>query len=366
MTDFAVRDLRKACGGRAWPPMGRPTRHDLTREPDPGALLELGAAYRGAKVLLSAVELDVFTVLAERQLDAASLAARIGIHSRGARDFFDALVALELLEREDGLYANSRAAARWLDRAKPASLTGLFDLVNGRLYDDWGRLTDALRTGRPQTGAGDIDTFASFYRDSDAQAVFLRGMTGLSRLPAVALAERFPWSRHQTVIDIGAAEGCVPVTLAQAHPHLTGGGFDLPQVRGAFEAYVAGHKLTERLRFYPGDFLHEPLPSADVLVMGHILHDWDLETKRMLVAKAHAALPAGGALIVYDAMIDELRRENLGALLMSLSMLIQTPGGFDYTGSDCIDWLREAGFTGVSLMPLQGIHSMAIGLKGDA
>jgi hypothetical protein len=89
------------------------------------------------------------------------------------------------------------------------------------------------------------------------------------------------------------------------------------------------------LRFYPGDFFEDPLPTADVLVMGHILHDWDLQEKRLLLEKAYEALPEGGALIVYEALIDDERRENTFGLLMSLNMLIETPAGFDYTGADC-------------------------------
>jgi hypothetical protein len=155
----------------------------------------------------------------------------------------------------------------------------------------------------------------------------------------------------------------VPVELALAHPHLQAAGFDLPPVRPVFEAYVARRELAGRVGFHGGDFLREPLPSAQVLVMGHILHDWDLEVKRMLVAKAHAALPQGGALIVYDQMIDDERRENAPGLLMSLNMLIETPGGFDYTGADCIGWLREAGFTQIRQEPLAGPHSMVVGIK---
>ncbi|HYG80556.1 MAG TPA: methyltransferase, partial [Pyrinomonadaceae bacterium] len=155
----------------------------------------------------------------------------------------------------------------------------------------------------------------------------------------------------------------VPVQVALAHTHLTGGIFDLPGVGPVFEEYVARHGLSDRLRFYPGNFFSDALPSADVLIMGHILHDWDLEEKRMLLKKAYDALPAGGALIVFEALIDDERRENTFGLLMSLNMLIETPGGFDYTGADCSGWMRDAGFSQTRVERLVGPDSMVVGIK---
>ena len=137
----------------------------------------------------------------------------------------------------------------------------------------------------------------------------------------------------------------------------------MPSVRPVFEQYVNSHNLSNRLRFYPGDFFSDPLPAADVLVMGHILHDWNLEEKRKLLAKAYEALPQGGALIVYEAIIDDDRRQNAFGLLMSLNMLIETPGGFDYTGADCVSWMREAGFRETRVEHLIGPDSMVIGIK---
>ncbi|HKG23361.1 MAG TPA: methyltransferase, partial [Blastocatellia bacterium] len=130
-----------------------------------------------------------------------------------------------------------------------------------------------------------------------------------------------------------------------------------------FEEYVESHGLGERLKFYPGNFFEDPMPAADVLVMGHILHDWDLEQKKMLISKAYEALPKGGALVVYEALIDDDRRENAFGLLMSLNMLIETPGGFDYTGADCSSWMREAGFSETRVEHLSGPDSMVVGIK---
>lgn len=330
----------------------------------PELIMQLGFGFWGSKALLSAVELGVFTALAGGPLDLEALRARLGLHQRSARDFFDTLVALRLLDRNDGIYANTAETDLYLDAGKPSYVGGILEMANRRLYPFWGNLTEALRTGQLQNEAkvgGGL--FEAIYTSPEGLAGFLNAMTGVSLPLAHAIAARFPWAGVRSVIDIGAAAGSVPVELALAHPHLEVGGFDLPQVRPVFEAYVARRGLAGRVHFHGGDFMHEGLPSAEVLVMGHILHDWDLEQKRMLVAKAFAALPHGGSLIVYDRMIDDDRRENAAGLLMSLNMLIETPGGFDYTGADCIGWLREVGFASVRQDALVGPYSMVVGVK---
>jgi hypothetical protein len=318
-----------------------------------------------SKTALSAIELGVFTALGSGPLDAGALRQRLGIHKRSAVDFFDALVALGLLDRDAaGRYANTAESEQLLVRGKPGYAGGFFEMLNGRLYGFWGALTEALKTGRPQNeskGGGDL--FAALYADPQRLETFLRAMTGVSLPLAAALAERFPWQRCASVIDIGAAQGCVPVQLALAHKHLTAGGFDLPTVRPVFEAYAREHGVADRVRFHPGNFLEEPLPRAEVLVMGHVLHDWDLATKKALLAKAHAALPPGGTLIVYELLIDDARRVHVPGLMMSLNMLIETSGGFDFTGADCIAWMREAGFADARVEPLAAAHSMVIATK---
>lgn len=229
----------------------------------------------------------------------------------------------------------------------------------------WGSLTEALRTGQPQNEAkgGEEDFFAAIYADPGRLEDFLEAMTGISLGAAMAIAAKFPWDRYETFLDLGTAQGGLPVQLALAHDHLSGGGFDLPPAGPIFERYVGAHGLNDRLRFHAGDFFEDPLPPADVLVMGHILHDWDLEKKKALLEKAYQTLPEGGALIVYDAVIDDDRSKNAFGLLMSLNMLIETPGGFDYTGADCTSWMREAGFREAYVEHLVGPDSMVVGVK---
>jgi hypothetical protein len=336
----------------------------MTLKPSPENILSLGMSFWNAKALLSAVELGVFDALAEAPADLATLRNKLGLHERSARDFFDALVALKLLERDDGVYRNTAETDFFLVRAKPSYVGGMLEMANARLYESWGHLTEALRTGKRQSeNREEGDLFAALYADPQRLRGFLAAMSGVSAGAANAIAAKFPWTDYRSFVDVGAAQGMVPVTLARAHPHLTGGGFDLPQVQPIFDEFVEANGLSDRLRFYPGDFFADALPHTDVIVMGHILHDWDLDQKRLLLKKAHGALPPGGALIVYEALIDDARRENAFGLLMSLNMLIETAGGFDYTGAECQGWMTEAGFSHTRVEHLVGPDSMVIGIK---
>ena len=331
---------------------------------NPGPILELGMGFWGAKTLLSAVELRLFGLLAEGPLTLEELTERLDLHPRGRRDFFDALVALGMLQREDGRYANTPTTDAFLDPAKPGYVGGILEMANVRLYPFWGSLTQALHTGEPQNEmAQGEDPFAAIYSDEDRVRLFAQAMTGSALGAAMAIAERFPFDRYKTFFDVGCAEGALPVQVALRHSHIEGAGFDLPPVRGAFEEYVAGFGLADRLRFEAGDFWGDPLPKADVLSMGRILHDWDRDQKAELLAKAYAALPEGGALIVHDWLIDDDRSQNAFGLLMSLNMLIETPGGFDYTGTECREWMQAAGFSDTSVEHLAGPDWMVVGIK---
>jgi precorrin-6B methylase 2 len=331
----------------------------------PDEIMQLGFAFWGSKTLLSAIELGVFTELAkDGPLDGDALRERLGLHSRSAADFFDALVALGMLQRENGHYSNTAATEVFLDRAKPSYVGGILEMANARLYGFWGSLTEGLRTGEPQNEAKVGDNFfETLYADPGRLAQFAGAMSSLSVGAGMAIAAKFPWKDHKSVIDIGCAEGAVPVQIALAHEHVTGGGFDLPPLEPIFDSYVSEFGLGDRLSFTAGDFFADALPEADVFVMGHILHDWDADEKQVLLRKAYDALPDGGALIVYEAIIDDERKRNAFGLLMSLNMLIETPGGFDYTGADCCDWMKDTGFRETYVEPLVGPDSMVVGIK---
>jgi len=333
--------------------------------PQPDQILQVGLGFWASKTLLSAVEMGVFTELAKHPEPLAELSARLGLHPRSAHDFLDALVALGFLERKDGVYSNTPSTDFFLDRRKPSYIGGILEMANQRLYGFWGHLTTGLRTGQNQNEAreGGESPFVALYADPERLRNFLRAMTGISHGANLQIAKQFPWKDYKSAVDVGTAQGDLISQVLLANEHLSGIGFDLPEVAPIFEDYAAENGLEGRVRFQPGSFFDMPIPKADVVMMGHILHDWDLETKKMLIRKAYEAVPAGGALIVYESIIDDDRSKNAFGLMMSLNMLIETPGGFDYTGADCQGWMKEAGFKSTRVEHLIGPESMVVGIK---
>jgi predicted O-methyltransferase YrrM len=341
--------------------------HDLT----PARILETATAFWPAKVLLSAVELGVFTELARAPLDNAQLAARIGIRADRSPDFFDALVAMGFLSRQgDGpsaRYGNAPETDLFLDRNKPSYTGGLPEMLNARLFGFWNGLTDALRTGSAQNESkgGGQSIFGTLYADEARLEQFLSAMASLQTGNFFALANRFDFSKLKTVLDVGGANGHLSRILAGRHPHLSLLSFDLPVVSPIARREVSRAGLVSRIEVLSGDFFTDALPQADAIVMGNILHDWNEANKQMLIAKAYAALPAGGVLIAIENVIDDARRQNAFGMLMSLNMLIEfgADGGFDYTGAQYERWCRQAGFTRTEVVPLTGPTSAAIAYK---
>src|SRR6476469_2617677 len=310
----------------------------MSADPAPDQIMQVGLGFWASKTLLSAIEMELFTELARHPEDGDSLRERLGLHPRSSRDFLDALVALGFLERDNGIYRNTPSTDLFLDKQKPSYIGGILEMANHRLYHFWGNLTEGLRTGQLQNEAktGEMPFFQALYADPARLKEFLGAMTGLSHGANVAIATHFPWHEHKTFADIGTAQGDLAAQIALANDHLTGIGFDLPEVAPVVD---------------------------DVVLMGHILHDWGLDEKRLLIRKAYDALPEGGALIVYESIIDDDRSENAFGLLMSLNMLIETENGFDYTAADCMGWMTDAGFSATRSEHLLGPDSMVIGLK---
>jgi hypothetical protein len=266
------------------------------------------------------------------------------------RDFLDALVVLGMLERHADTYSNTPETDYFLDRNKPSYIGGMLDRADVHLNPAWGSLTETLRTGQPQSGAaGNKELFDVLHADPVGLTGVARAMTSVALASARALARRFPWAFYRSFIEIGAAQGAVLVEISRTHPHLTGASFDLPCMRPIFESFVRRHKLTDRLHFQEGDFLKDPLAAADVFILGQILKEWDLDARRALSAKAFAALPEHGVLIVCDQMSSDERRENAA--------------GSDYAAADCVGWMQQTGFIKVRREHLRGTYTMVTGIK---
>jgi hypothetical protein len=325
-------------------------------------VLQLGFGFWASKTVLTAIELGVFSQLAKSPGTLEDLQARLGLHPRSARDFLDALVALKLLRRRDGVYSNAEETDLFFDPTKLSYIGGILEMANAHLYAPWGSLSDALRTGHRQDKCKAGVLQRTFMNRQKLQ-MLMSGMNGLSVEPAKQIVRMFDWASYGTFMDVSSGQGMLPVLVARAYPHLEGLAFSPPQVRPLFEDLIARHDLLGRVRFHAGDAFRDCWPKADVIVMGYFLQLWGPARKTLLLRNAFEALPKGGALIVYDAIIDDDRRENAWPLLASLNMLIQSPEGSTYTAADCRSWMREAGFKATKAEQLTGIASMVIGFK---
>lgn len=335
----------------------------------PDHIMAVGAGYANAKVLLSAVGLGLFTELGDRAMTAEQIAAGLGLVARPTVDFLDTLVSLDLLTRDgDGpqaRYRNTAETALFLDRRSPRYQGGLLEIWEQRNYRFWADLTEALKTGAAQSEVKQTGRpfFETLYADPQRLASFMAAMDASSRRNFELLAERFNFGRYSTLCDVGGADALLTRTVAAAHPHLRCVSFDLPVVSDIAHRTVAAAGLSDRITTVAGSFLTDPLPAADVVTMGMILHDWDLAHKQALVAKAYAALPEGGAFIVIESLIDDARRTNTFGLTMSLNMLIEFGDAFDYTAADFRNWCTEAGFRSFDTITLDGPSSAAVAYK---
>ena len=336
---------------------------------DPSPILQTAFGFWSSKVLLTAVEVGVFTRLGSQRMTGEKLGAELGLHPRAISDFFDALVAMRFLDRAgegpSAEYFNTPAGALYLDSGSPRYIGGILVMLNDRLFKYWHDLPEALRTGKPQNEVkhGQKGIFEALYKELPKLEQFMGAMTGLSRMNFEAFAAKFDFSKFKTLCDVGGATGLLCIEAAKANPHLRCISFDLPPVEPVAQKHIAAAGLSDRIGTASGDFFKDPLPKADIITMGMILHDWNLEKKMHLIRAAYEALPAGGALVAIEALIDDARRENVFGLLMSLNMLIEFGDAFDYSGADFRKWCTEVGFRRFEVIHLAGPSSAAIAYK---
>lgn len=335
----------------------------------PQSIMEVGMAFWPARTLLTGVKLGLFTELGSEKRTGAELQHALGLHPRANPDFFDTLVALNFLEREgDGKsakYANTPETAAFLDRNSPAFMGGFLEMAHDRLYPFWGNLADGLKTGQPQNELknGGAGMFEELYSQPERLEQFMDAMAGMSYGNFAALAEKFDFSNYKTLVDVGGATGLLSTLVAKANPNIICTTTDLPPATEIARKKIEAAGVSDRVKAEPIDFFTDPIPAAEVVTMGMILHDWNLEKKMMLIQKAYDALPEGGAFIAVEAIIDDARRENAFGLMMSLNMLIEFGDAFDFTHADFDRWCREVGFTRTECIHLAGPSSAVVAYK---
>lgn len=340
-------------------------------QPSPEGIMQIGTGFWASKILLSAVKFELFTTLAEKKIMSASdIKSHLGFKctDRNVYDFLDALTGFGFLNREGLLdnakYSNSINSDFFLDKNKPTYIAGLLDMLNNRLYGFWGNLEEGLLTGLPQNEVKDGENlFDALYADTSRLKEFIFAMSGIQMGGFIALAQKFDFSKSKTLVDIGGSAGLLSLMVAQHQSHMNCITWDLPPVAPIANETITNFQLQDRVKANEGDFFKDQFPKADIITMGNILHDWDEETKLMLIKKAYDALPDGGAFVVVENIIDEERKNNVFGLMMSLNMLIETGSGFDFTFADFNKWVKLAGFKSTSILPLAGPTSAAIAYK---
>lgn len=338
-------------------------------EPSPEHVMRIGAGFWPAKVLLAANEFDLFTVLADDSLRASEIERALDLHPRATRDFLDALVSLGVLEREgdgdDPRYRNTPETGAFLNRDDPRYIGGALDIFNNPIYEHWGTLEEALKTGQPQAIIEETGEsfFENLYSEPERLEEFAEAMSGLSKGNFLAFVEEFDFSDYDTMTDVGGSLANLSRTVAQREPHLSITTLDLPRVTELAQERIQEDGLEDRVEAVARDYAEDPIPDADLVTASLILHGENLEDKKMLIEKIYGAVNPGGTFVAIDNIIDDDRRENTFGLLMSLNMLVHFGDAFDYTGEQFVSWAEEAGFENVQIRHLNGPTSMAIAHK---
>lgn len=336
---------------------------------DPSKIMQTGMGFWASKTLLTAINMELFSHLAEGELSGEDIQSKLGLHDRVLYDFLDTLVALGFLERsglkETALYGNAEDANLFLDKKKRSYVGGMLEMANNRLFPFWNNLEEGLKTGKPQneTKSGGKPVFEALYNNPLKLREFLDAMGGIQMGNFISLSQVFDFSDYNTLCDLGGAGGFLSAQVALNNPHMKCISFDLPPVAPLATENIQKMGLTDQVSIQSGDFFTDEIPNVDVITMGNVLHDWGLQEKLLLIKRAYDALPDGGVLIVIENIIDDERNKNTFGLLMSLNMMIETPDGFDFSFSDFNQWVLEVGFRETSIIPLTGPSSAVIAIK---
>jgi SAM-dependent methyltransferase len=323
-------------------------------------ILRLGNAFCEAQALLTAAELDLFTALHGSPATVEQIRGRLGLPGRGLHDLLRLLVALGLLHEDGRHYSNTAVTDRHLVAGQPGYVGGFLLGAKANLYPVWAGLTETLRSGKPRAAAG---RFAAMLDDPGQLRRYAHMMEGVLQPVVPRLIEALDWSGYRSVLDVGGCRGSLAGQLVAAHPWLAGHVFDLPQLEPLFAEKMRELRTAGMVRFHAGDFFRDPLPRADVLILGHVLHNWPQRQRAELVHKAFHAVNPGGVLLVHDRMLDD-SCTNVGNLVASLIMALVTEEGSEYPVSELERLAGGAGFTSVRRQPLDDAETLVLCGKG--
>lgn len=318
--------------------------------PSPEPIMRLASGFMAAKHLFAASDLGLFEALADSPATIDALAARTGLTRRAARISADAMVALDLLERDGDIYRNSTAAAAFLAGGTPADLRPFLRFWDKISYPAWSGLAQALATGPSQQITELDDTL---------QDVASAGIEAILAGPAAALAATADFAARQRLLDVGGGTGSWSVAVVQAHPHMQATVFELPAVAAIARTRVAGAALGSRIAVAEGDAMDGALPAGhDVFLLANIIHYYSPEENQALLRHVRDAAEPGARLLLADFWTDPTHTQPLMAALMAGEFAAHVRHGDVYSAGEVRQWLDATGWRFLQHQPLAGPVSL--------
>ncbi len=333
---------------------------------DAAPILELILAFRRSKTMFAAVEFGIFDRLSAGPATAETLAASLAVNSSALKRLLDGCVSLGLLTLAETGYRNTPVADRFLVSKSPATLNGYIKYSNESLYKLWDHLEDAVREGEhrwTQVFGSRNALFDHYFRDDEAAANFLGGMHGFGQLASPPAVRAFDLSRFTHLVDLGGATGHLAIAACEAYPNLRATVLDLPDVEKFARVHISRSSVADRINFMASDFFKDDLPPADLYNLGRILHDWSEEKIVSLLRKVYRSLPAGGALLIEETIVNPDRSGPVPSLMQDLNMLVCTDGR-ERTFSEYRGLLESAGFGSVDYRLTGSLVDAILAVKG--
>jgi predicted O-methyltransferase YrrM len=309
----------------------------VPRELSLAEVFQLGY-YWETKILLTAVKLDVFTILDQQTKTSADVASKIGADAKALGLLMNALVALRLLRQDGEGYTNSSVAREYLVTHSPQYIGHLL-LLHDAEWDHWGKLEEAIRTGRSPVKQHVFET------DPELGANVLAVLHRIGRQSGPELAKRLALDQARTMLDLGGGAGTNAIAFCQVYPELTATVFDLPATLPLAERMVKEAGLESRISLMAGNFNHDRLGGPyDVILMSDVLHYQNFEANAGLVRKTFAHLVPGGRLVIKDRYLDPSGTSPAWTTAFAVHIFVNTEQGACYRTADAMEWMRAAGF----------------------
>jgi precorrin-6B methylase 2 len=338
---------------------------ELPKIIDSGPIMDIAMGFAASQTLFTATQLDLFTRLSNHPATIEEIAEELSAPYRPVEMLVVGCAAAGLLEKKGDRYSNSLISETYLVRDKTTYMGGFLYFTERRMYPAFARLRTAIETNKPQTYDADKeDRMAIALRNPKAARTGTLGMHGLTIAAGYALAEAVDFTPYHKILDLGGGSGALCIPIAIKYPHIEAIIVDLPLVCQAAEEVITQYGVSNQVKTYPGDFFKGGFPEgADVVLLSQVLHDWGKEECLIILKNAIETLPQGGKIIINEWVIKDEKTGPLAAAMLSLTMLIDTESGSNYTGNEISEMLKKVGFVDTAVQPLIGPNGIVTATK---